>query len=568
MRLLFIMLIIAPLLSASCQGQISQLVPAVVGDGGGLVNVTISMSDGPGRAFVSVMPRTGITTQESIGQAAEYAFNLAGREMDCDVLVDFGGDGKTSFIDGPSAGTALTVMAYALLENKTIRQDTVITGTIEGNGNVGAVGGLYEKAKGAASNGAAFFITPVESFYETLLLRDVGKASGMTILQATDVEDVIGFMTENRTISQEGLAIEERGVPDIPDYVFKDPSSFRKVADRMIGKEESVIASMPEYDNDTAAVKRFFENETARQKGLIEKGYLFTAANEAFLDYIDISTIKAMLSGDVDLPRKKGEASICLEGLERPDLTDRNFQWVVGANLREGWARQKIDDANSTGKMLIEERYVEYNGLMYAQAWCVVAGGLVSAAPSGGQMIDEGAWKGLAADKLAQAQASAAGQGGFEDKLSVAQASYDDGRYGASIYDSVYVIENSGASDPESMEANASVLVGEDRDSLWGRIYQSHAAFLLAQNNTQVAYKTARFAKGLDEATILMVEAMRPATTGGAGGDDASGAGDGPWKGWWGTIDPASALIALVACISIFLFMLLIITLEKAKPWR
>ncbi|MEW6748514.1 MAG: S16 family serine protease [Candidatus Micrarchaeota archaeon] len=506
MRLFLLLLGMIAIASADCSGSISQSVPAVVGNGGGLVNVTISLAEGPGTAYATTDPRVGYTTQASIEQAAAYALAITGKE--CDVLVDFS-DARsvTSLIEGPSAGTAIAVMTYALLEDKALREDTVMTGSIDPLGRVGAVGGLYEKAKGAAYKGARYFITPVEGFYEALLLRGMEENYGITILQARTVQEVIGFMTENMTIAQTGITVEEREVPDLPDYHFPD-RSFRGVAQRMIDAEEDAVLLLPENENDTAAIKSYFTNEVKRQGAISDNGYLFSAANEAFLNYIDIETVKAILADDVDLARRKGEASICLENLERPAITDANFQWVIGADLREAWGMERLGSINATEDLLVEEEYAAYNELMYSQAWCIVAESLLAQAPSGGTPIDEGAWKGIAERKLAEAR-EAAGESGSSEKLDSAERSFAEGRYGAAIYDSVYVIETSDVGEID--DQNLSGLVGEERISLWGQVYQSHAAFMLAQNMSEGAYSTARYAYGLDEATVEMAQAMGPA---------------------------------------------------------
>jgi uncharacterized protein len=195
---IFFFLILFLSVSMACNATISQYVPAIVGNGGQLVNVTVSIIPGEGDVYVNVYPRTGITTQESIEQAVTYAHFFSKQSRGCDVVVDFD-ENNAGFIEGPSAGTALTVMTVALLENKSLRNDTIMTGTIDQFGNVGPVGGLYEKAKEAATIGASYFITPVENFYESLLLNKVEEDYGIEIIEARTVQEVIGFMTENKT---------------------------------------------------------------------------------------------------------------------------------------------------------------------------------------------------------------------------------------------------------------------------------------------------------------------------------------------------------------------------------
>ena len=497
MRLILFVLALLSLSFSACTGQISQNVPAVMGQDGGLVHVTMTLIDAPGASYVSTSPRTGVATQESIESALAYASKISGK--DCGVIVDFGANGATDYIDGPSAGTAFTVMAYALLENKSLRNDTVITGAIGPNGEVAPVGGLYEKATGAASRGARYFITPLENFYEMLLLRDIGAKYDIEIIQARQIEDVVGFMIANRSIEQDGLTMRNRDIPALAPYDIRE-DRFAPVAQKMIDLESDTAGSLPKNQNESAAVESFFSNEVKRQEALKSSGYLFSAANEAFLNYIDLSTIKAMMDGNADLPRKKGEAGICLSGIKRPDLTENNFEWVIGSDLRSQWAYNRLNATPADEKMLVDERFVRYNELMYAQAWCFVAKGLVDSAPSNGVLINESAWKSIADAKITQARALVTNNEDTQEKLGLAQDSYDKGLYGAAIFDAAYVIETEKSASEMPNPSEISAIINETRASLWGRIYQSHAVFLFSQNQSAAAYRTARFARGLDEA--------------------------------------------------------------------
>lgn len=532
--------------------------PAVVGDDGGLVNVTISLSPGYGRIFATISPRTGVMAQESVENAVIYGYRLAGPGRLCDVLVDFGNNPSTTYIDGPSAGAALTAMTYALLMNKTLRGDCIVTGTIEPDGQVGQVGGLYEKAKSAASVDAEYFITPVESIYEIMILRQMEEQYGIKVIQARSVEEVIGFMAENQSIPQENLEVPKRAVPDIPEYDSSEIESFRPIAMNMVDLERSLAEAINASGAESASARDFFSAEAARQEGIIGKGYLFSGANEAFLNFIDISTINAILSGKVDLARKKGEAGICLTGLRRPALTSRNFEWVVGADQRQGWAYQRLDDTDIDDRFLTDEKYAVYNEIMYAQAWCIVARELISGAPPGGDAINESAWEGLAKKRIEEASALNPADSDYLERLQIAQSNYDSGRYGAAIFDAVYVIENTEAAQNEADAEGLAALIGEERERLWGRIYQSHAAFLLAQNETAAAYRTARFAKGLDKATLEMEEAAVPVL--------GSGPADTAKNGQDGGVDSASELLFLAAAgISIFLFLILLFMIARRK---
>lgn len=65
--------------------------------------------------------------------------------------------------DGPSAGTAITVVMYSLFTKKKIRYDYAITGEICLQGKVTAIGGLDLKIMGGIRSGVKHFIYPKEN---------------------------------------------------------------------------------------------------------------------------------------------------------------------------------------------------------------------------------------------------------------------------------------------------------------------------------------------------------------------------------------------------------------------
>jgi len=71
--------------------------------------------------------------------------------------------------DGPSAGTAITTAIYSLLNNKVIKNNVAITGEINLQGCVTAIGGLELKILGGIKAGVKTFIFPEEN------LKDYNK---------------------------------------------------------------------------------------------------------------------------------------------------------------------------------------------------------------------------------------------------------------------------------------------------------------------------------------------------------------------------------------------------------
>ncbi len=500
---------------AACGQSVSLNIPAVVGENGDIVNVTMSSVPGNGDIYVDVSPRTGTSTQESIEHAVLYGYALSGSKPECNVLVKFDAAQKTNFIDGPSAGAALTALAYSLLTGQTLRQDTIITGTIDLNGNVGPVGGLYEKAKGAAAIGSRYFIAPVDNLYEMLLLKGMQEKYNITILQAQKISDVVGFMVNGTSIPQTDLSTQNRAIPNLPQYSMSSQiSDFAPVANDMLAIENSTLSKLDQSTSEGQRIAGFFENELKRQTSILGNGYLFSTANDAFLDYIDLSTISIIMQGDVDLAKKKSEAESCLASVGRPTLTQNNFEWIIGSDLREAWAGDKLNSVNTDEKLLVEDKFVKYNDLMYADAWCHVATALTVHAPVAGvgAQFDESKWEPLAKSELDEANSIGGLSTDSSSRLKIAGDSYSAKKYGAAIYDAVYVISSeAAASNLKNLSSdNASELVksalSETRSSLWGKIYQSHAAFLFVQNQTAAAYRTELFAMGLDSVAAKMMK--------------------------------------------------------------
>ena len=98
--------------------------------------------------------------------------------------------------DGPSAGAAITLALYSLFINKKIKNDVALTGEINLQGNITAIGGLEEKMEGAKKNGIKHVLIPKENIKDIekikerndLLLDDTFKYS---IIETFD--DVIKY---------------------------------------------------------------------------------------------------------------------------------------------------------------------------------------------------------------------------------------------------------------------------------------------------------------------------------------------------------------------------------------
>ncbi len=517
MRLVLAVLVLVSLSAAACAGQLSHLVPAVIGDGGGLVNITMRMEPGTGSIYSTIYPRIGIATQDSIDNALGYAFFLAGEERGgCDVYVSIDTPSTEGYVEGPSAGMVISVLAYAVLENGTIRDDTVVTGGIDERGRIFAVGGLYEKARAAAAGGASYFLCPVPSFHDIFLLRNVENDYGVRMLYASEIGEAVDFLLYDKSIEPFDISSAIRDMPEIEEYPGKTVEGFDMVAERMIELEEHSLSGLVSEDGEISSIQDYFENEIDIGRYVAEKKYHFTAANNAFLNYIEIETIKKIQSGDVDISEKKKEIEKCLEDIERPVMGEDNFEWVVGSDLRRTWARYRMSQIDAEDYSLMDEKYFAYNQLMYADAWCFVSGALAEQGTesAGGVAFDESVWEPLASEKIELAASLPDMDEDLADKLEMALKSYEDGRYGAAVYDASYVaafvVADSDIRELESEELEGEVdsLLDVGRESLWARVYKSQASYLAGQGDYENAYRLLLLSKSLDESTDEMRSAI------------------------------------------------------------
>lgn len=154
------------------------LAPAVYqtdsGYAGSVTNITVFVTKGWGDVYVS----TYSLTQEDFQGAATAAARVVTKLLDLDFSkynYYFRVKSDAVIVGGPSAGVAMAVAVYSALTGVPINRSVMVTGMISPDGTVGPVGGIYEKAQAAASQGAKVFLVPpgqsVVTMYRTVVRR-------------------------------------------------------------------------------------------------------------------------------------------------------------------------------------------------------------------------------------------------------------------------------------------------------------------------------------------------------------------------------------------------------------
>lgn len=199
-----------------------------------LADLYVEIHNGTGRVFVDTMPLTQIDTQASARLAQEVACDVL--EIDCS---------KYNFlytirsiapiIGGPSAGGAMAAATISALINKTINNTVMMTGTINPDGSVGAVGGILEKAEAAYKGGAAIFLIPKGLSKVYITERKTGGGPGWVsieeVLKEINVKD---YALENWGLE----VIEVINVQEASKYLTGYEIIEKKVTSAEIASEE------------------------------------------------------------------------------------------------------------------------------------------------------------------------------------------------------------------------------------------------------------------------------------------------------------------------------------------
>lgn len=140
---------------------------------GVILPLAAKVDSGDGLLYVSIDPMlVGFQFQDAGRKAVKVASQRTDYPLDDDevglknlnvyfmVANPLGEKIRVQALDGPSAGAATTLAMIAILENKEIKDGYVITGTIQDDGSIGSVGGVFYKAKAASEAGATHFLVP------------------------------------------------------------------------------------------------------------------------------------------------------------------------------------------------------------------------------------------------------------------------------------------------------------------------------------------------------------------------------------------------------------------------
>jgi len=161
---------------------------AVSGEKDNLVGSTIDLNleikeKGSGKIFINLNSLEEIDTQISIINSQKIACKLF--ELDCsnyDFYYTF--DGSALVLKGPSASSAIAILTVKTLKKESLKNNAVITGSLNSGGLIGEVGGVEEKIQAAQNLGFERVLIPQYSKFEENKTRKIEIIKVMDIIDA------------------------------------------------------------------------------------------------------------------------------------------------------------------------------------------------------------------------------------------------------------------------------------------------------------------------------------------------------------------------------------------------
>lgn len=153
---------------------------AVDEQGNGVVSdLETEVRAGQGLVLVNVNDvLADVTTQYSARLASIVASNYTKIDVShLDIIYNL--KSEAGVVAGQSAGSIMAVSAIAALQGKNLRNDVIITGSINADGDVVNAGGLRAKAEAAKEGDATLFLVP--------------KGSGSSVLNITRTEHCTSY---------------------------------------------------------------------------------------------------------------------------------------------------------------------------------------------------------------------------------------------------------------------------------------------------------------------------------------------------------------------------------------
>jgi predicted S18 family serine protease len=472
----------------------------------------------------TVNQSTVASAQVAVGYATSY-LNMNSLNYNFTYALYTNGSGAS----GPSGGLAFALLAISALQHKPISQNFAVTGTVAPNGGIGLIGGVYDKIDAAKAGGMRYVVVPYayNSSFEYLLYYLSQQALGIPVVGVANVTQALPYAFNSAVPSPLGIGIYQNySVGALPNANVTcrgcNMSAFTALANLTQSFARGYIQNIT--GNFSAAKAQFLSN-LGEYATIEKKGYFYTAADFAFLDFVkafmlyNARNLNTTPAGSV----VSGVSSYC-SSLVSPPLTNTNYEYVVGGTLRGLWANSTL---NASRELLSSEETTDDAAQSVYDAgqalgWCKAKAFQYQIASSlgGAYMAFSPSLKSYVASMLN----NVSGYGG-NIYLTAAEQAYSSGDYATSLYALTY--ENAFGKPIPSNLTNSQMAgfvsnsISSSNFGIWPTEFSAQSEFYLNEANMATnasvrtgyldqAYSTALLASGLSAANARLSASLVP----------------------------------------------------------
>ncbi len=436
---------------------------------------------------------------------------------------------NASEVDGPSAGAAMTLLAYSLLSEKIVSPDVGITGTINSDGSVGVVGGVYPKAKVASEQGIKLFMIPrgeanqiikENDKVESINLLNYGPEKlGMKIVEVTTIDDVINYAYTN--INEINVDPGQELTSFVPEAIaYKQRlAPMKEISQEYLDKARNAIDEAKkelEITNlDESIRSAYYPQLGVAERNLelsqiyLDQNYLYSAANYAFNARVLAGTIATIAANPSLLNSESNILGIKVSSLRDELISIKkefvfipldNYEWVIGAQQRIAYAENALNNLKLDRPISAEEDeqtvlFDRVYDFVSAESWLEVTADFLNEAKKStvkkqvvftDDIISQVDSKIKATETLLKdANVSQATLEESTRRLNAAKISFNNGFYFAALYDAYFaesfVLADLRKLSIDDLQPAVESLINDNKniDSIWGSLFLDHSIFFL-----------------------------------------------------------------------------------------
>ena len=503
-------------------------------------NLSISLEKGSGKIYSSIdNSLVGSSTQDSIKNSINAADLVLEKDIKQKYNFTFDIESNAYSIDGPSAGSAMSLLLISMFRDVQFPENVSMTGTITSDGYIGNVGGIYEKSKKAADVGIDLFFIPKGNREQVItedgelknidLVNYAQKNWDLKIIEVNTLDQVLKYAFKDIDSidlnSQDNTTNKKQFIPNKIEY-SKALNPMRDLVDNYIKDVNNSMTSLKKdiQDNNSleqATIENLYSVINSSKKNFkkaqvySENNYLYSAANNVFLSYINVISVKQVLENPSVLSSDSIAFDIALDDLKNRIKLTKNrlqncslnqFEWCIGAKQRLTWAENKLKDIKGNKSSM--DSFSKISNYSYAYAWVDISNDFLDIGITDSKLkfVEANKFKDLAQEYLIKVEnqltindPTLSNSPDFKRRFDAAKKNFNRGWYVTSLYDSASALSIIDSykyskskninkanikSIKEELSNNLRSLTALNNEySVWSKLYFDHALYYYKSNS-------------------------------------------------------------------------------------